>query len=166
MSELTIDLARLSPGVSRVQLQAEPEELGLETSGWSGRIEADLSVERNGERVSVRGRLNAVAGLECVRCLRHYDLPLSVPFEVFAERSGTGSRGEEQELERDHYMMFHDGRRLDLGEEAHDALLLEMPMAPHCRDDCPGLCPRCGSDLNDGPCGCPGETSRGADVPD
>ena len=158
MSELTINLAVLGPGLSRVKLVAEPQELGLESSSWSGRIEADLSVEKNGERVSVRGRVNAVTGLECVRCLRHYDLPLSVPVEVFAEKAGTGSRSEEQELERDHYMMFHDGRRLDLAEEAHDVLLLEMPMAPLCRDDCRGLCPRCGADLNDGPCGCPSET--------
>ena len=158
MSELTIDLATLAPGLSRVQLQVEPQELGLEPSSWSGRIEADLSVEKNGEKASIRGRVNAVAVLECVRCLRQYELPLSVPFEVFAERSGRGSRGEEEELERDHYMKFHDGRRLDLAGDAHDALLLEMPMAPHCRDDCRGLCPRCGADLNDGPCGCPSET--------
>lgn len=155
MSGLTIDLAGLAPGVSRVQLQAEPQELGLDPVGWTGRVEADLSVEKSGDRVSIRGQLNAVAGLECVRCLKPYDLSLSVPFEVFAERSGTGSRIEEEELERDDYMLFHDGRRLDLNDEAHDALLLDMPIAPHCREDCRGLCPHCGSDLNEGPCSCP-----------
>jgi uncharacterized protein len=29
-----------------------------------------------------------------------------------------------------------------------------VPIAPHCREDCQGLCPRCGADLNQGPCGC------------
>ena len=35
------------------------------------------------------------------------------------------------------------------------AILLELPIAPHCRENCEGLCPRCGADLNDGPCACP-----------
>ena len=79
---------------------------------------------------------------------------LDVPFEVFAERSGTGSRRDEIELERGDYMMFHDGRKLELSDQVREALLLELPIAPHCREDCEGLCPRCGADLNDGPCAC------------
>jgi uncharacterized protein len=35
-----------------------------------------------------------------------------------------------------------------------DALLLELPLAPLCREDCRGLCAHCGADLNDGPCDC------------
>ena len=58
------------------------------------------------------------------------------------------------ELDRDDYRRFHDGRYLDLREDARAALLLEIPITPHCREDCRGLCPRCGADLNDGPCAC------------
>jgi len=154
MSGLTIELAALSTGLNRLRLDADPQELGLEGSEWPGRVTADLSVEKNGDRVSIRGRLEGVVSVECVRCLRPCELPVTVPVEVFAERAGTGSRHEEQELERDSYMRFHDGRHIDLNAEAHDALLLEVPMAPHCREDCLGLCPRCGADLNEGPCGC------------
>ena len=79
---------------------------------------------------------------------------MDAPFELFADRSGAGSRRDETALERDDYMLFHDGRKLDLNEPVREALLLELPMAPHCREDCNGLCPRCGADLNDGPCAC------------
>lgn len=154
MSSFLIDLATLPPGLSRLEVEAEAGALGLEASGWSGPIRGRLDVEKNGERVSVRGRLEATAHLECVRCLTAFDLPFAVPFEVYAERTGTGSRDEEQDLERDHHMMFHDGRRLDLAEETRETLLLELPMTPRCREDCRGLCPRCGADLNEGPCGC------------
>ena len=158
MTELTIELAGLPTGMSRVQIEADPLNLGLDASVWPGRIAADLSVEKSGDRLSVRGRLEAVAALDCVRCLRSFALPIVVPFEVFAERAGTGVRDEERELERDRYMKFHDGRRLNLHEEAHDALLLELPIAPHCREECRGLCLRCGADLNEGPCGCSAQT--------
>ncbi len=155
MSGFLIDLPSLPRGTSRVEVESEALELGLPQPEWPGRIRGELDLEKNGEQVSVRGRLIAVARLECVRCLREYELPLRVPFELFAERAGTGRRRDEQALERDSFMKFHDGRRLDLREEARETLLLEIPMSPHCREDCAGLCPRCGADRNDGPCGCP-----------
>ncbi len=140
--------------MSRVVAEAEATGLGLEASEWTGPIRGQFDVDKNGERVSVKGQLEAAAHLECVACLVVFDLPIRVPLEVYAERSKSGSRAEERDLERDHYMRFHDGRRLDLGEEAREALLLEVPMTPRCREDCRGLCPRCGADLNAGPCGC------------
>jgi uncharacterized protein len=154
MSSFIIDLATIPAGFSRVVVETDATDLGLEASVWPGSIRGGFDVEKNGERVSVRGRLDATAHMDCVRCLKVFDLPVTVPLDVYAERTGTGSRDEERDLERDHYMKFHDGRRLDLGEEAREALLLELPMTPRCREDCRGLCPRCGADLNEGPCGC------------
>ena len=43
---------------------------------------------------------------------------------------------------------------IDLGLLVRDAVVLELPMAPLCREACAGLCPRCGADLNEGDCGC------------
>jgi uncharacterized protein len=43
---------------------------------------------------------------------------------------------------------------IDLGPLARDAIVLELPMATLCREDCAGLCPQCGADRNEGPCGC------------
>jgi uncharacterized protein len=43
---------------------------------------------------------------------------------------------------------------IDLGPLVRDAIVLELPMAPLCREDCRGLCPHCGSDRNEADCGC------------
>jgi len=102
----------------------------------------------------VRERILASARLVCVRCLGEFLLPMDVAFDTFAERSGTGNRRDEIELERDDYMLFHDGRSLDLSDPVREALLLELPIAPRCRDDCKGLCPRCGGDRNTDACAC------------
>ena len=154
MSKFAIDLGSLRQGFSRMELGAEAEDLGLPQSGWAGPIRGVLDVQRTGEAISVRGALTASARLECVRCLATFDWPVQAPLEVFAERAGSGGAREEEALERDDYMKFHDGRQLDLREEARETLLLELPMSPHCREDCRGLCPKCGADLNEGPCGC------------
>ena len=148
MSGFSVDLASLAPGAHRIGLECESSELGLSQGDWPGAVRGDFEVVKNGDQVRVKGRLAAVASLECVRCLRTFDLSVGPPFDVYAERSGTGNRRDEEELERDEYMQFHDGRKLELGEAAREVLLLELPMAPLCRDDCRGLCPVCGADRN------------------
>ena len=156
MSSFVLDLARLPQGSSQARPEADATEIGLPAEGWPGRVAGDFQVERSGDRITVRGRVRSTAWLECVRCLKGFELSLDVPFELFADRSGAGSRRDEAELERDDYMMFHDGRKLDLSGEVREVLLVELPIAPHCRENCEGLCPQCGADLNDGPCACPG----------
>src|SRR5262245_29257464 len=155
MSPFVLDLARLSQGASRIRLEGDAAAVGLGGESWPGRVVGDLSIQRNGDRITIRGRIQATLALECVRCLRRLELPVDAPFELFSERSGTGSRRDEEALERDDYMTFHDGRRLDVSEQVRETLLLEVPITPWCRDDCKGLCPRCGVDLNVEPCACP-----------
>ncbi len=154
MDVFALDLATLPAGPSEVVIEASPEQLGLEAGAWSGPVVGRLRVEKSGEQVTVRGTLLATARIECVRCLGPATLGIRAPFEVFAQRGGGRRQELDDALERDDYMLFHDGRRLDLREQARETLLLEVPMTPWCRPDCRGLCPRCGADLNQGPCGC------------
>jgi len=161
MTGFVLDLATLPAGRSTVVLNSDARGLDLAPEDWPGEIKAELGVEQSGSRVSVRGQLSGRTRLECVRCLKAFEQTVVPKFEAYAERSGSSRHPSEQdELERDGYMLFHDGRRLDLGPVARETLLLETPMAPRCREDCRGLCPRCGADLNDGPCGCAPEKAR------
>ena len=155
MSGFIIDLAALAQGHSRIEARAPATALGLPGDVWPGEVCAELEAERNGDKLTLQGRVQTSARLECVRCLRSIEKPFEVELFVYADRAGRSRRGEEDLLERDHEMRFHDGRQLDLREEAREALLLELPMAAHCSDDCRGLCPRCGADLNQGPHDCP-----------
>jgi len=159
MSGFVLDLGTLQPVIDRVEAESPAAELGLPQPEWREAVRGSFVVERAGERVSVRGDVRTRAHLECARCLKEFDLPLHAPVVVYAERSGSTTRREQDELERDDHMLFHDGRRLDLRETVRETLLLELPITPHCREDCPGLCPRCGADLSEGPCGHAGEAA-------
>ena len=46
------------------------------------------------------------------------------------------------------------GEEIDLELPVRDALLLDLPTAPLCREDCAGLCPACGADQNETSCDC------------
>lgn len=155
MTGFVLDLATLRPAMARVELEGAAADVGLSQPEWREQVRGTMQVEKSGERVSVRGTVRSRAHLECVRCLREFDLPLEAPLVVYAERSGMASRAEQEALERDDFMLFHDGRRLDLREPVREAMLLELPITPLCREDCPGLCPKCGAELALGEHDCP-----------
>jgi uncharacterized protein len=65
---------------------------------------------------------------------------------------GGGHGHRDPDLDEETYPL--EGDQLDLRPLVRDALLLELPLAPLCRQDCCGLCTQCGADLNSGPCDC------------
>lgn len=154
MTGFVLDLATFRPGLDRVEAEASATDVGLSQPEWREQVRGSFQLERSGDRASVRGTVWTEVHLECVRCLKEFDLLLEAPIVVYAERTGSTSHAEQEELERDDHMLFHDGRRLDLRETVRESLLLELPITPRCREDCPGLCPKCGADLTLGPCGC------------
>ena len=58
-----------------------------------------------------------------------------------------------QNEEDDEILLLEDGK-VDVGELAREAFILDMYTKTLCSEDCKGLCPRCGADLNLGPCSC------------
>lgn len=82
----------------------------------------------------------------CDRCAKAIRLPKEVEFRcLLAEELENG--------ENDEIVLLENGE-VDLGELARAAFILEMDAKFLCSEDCKGLCPRCGADLNLGPCGC------------
>lgn len=55
-------------------------------------------------------------------------------------------------------LFFLDGDEIELDELLSTLFILDMDTKFLCREDCRGLCPKCGKNLNDGPCGCGKET--------
>ena len=97
--------------------------------------------------------VSVVYRTECARCLD----PIRGDFAIQLERTvaAEGTLTEEQLEENvDEYAVIENGK-LDLDEEIREELLLSFPMRFLCREDCPGLCPKCGKPLSQGDCGCP-----------
>lgn len=60
----------------------------------------------------------------------------------------------EQDADDDQYIVLEEDGTLDLDRLLTEDILLALPTKFLCREDCRGLCPICGKNLNDGPCGC------------
>jgi uncharacterized protein len=106
-------------------------------------IAADLELESLSDGVTVSGRLVARWTGTCRRCLGTADGDLEVSVLELYQAAATT-----EEAYR------YVGDLVDLGPMVRESLMLDLPLAPLCRDDCPGLCPVCGADLRAGDCGC------------
>ncbi len=110
--------------------------------------------------VMASGTVDAPWAGECRRCGGPVSGQLQVAVrERYVESGGSGTSSSSPASpspasadDEDAYPMTDD--TLDLEPLARDAILLELPLAPLCRDDCLGLCPVCGANRNDEPCAC------------
>lgn len=151
MSTFQLQLARVSDGRTRLALEGSSSELGLDEETWPGPISLDLEIDRNGDRLTIRGRLATVAPEECARCLQPIRLEIETELTILADRAVT-VEGAEDESDMDDFLLRHDGRTLDLAPAIREQLVLDRPMRSLCRPDCKGLCPQCGVAWNEQSC--------------
>lgn len=88
----------------------------------------------------------------CARCLEEVGGTFSFRFEKTVAPANLLANIREEDA--DDYVIVHDGF-LDVDEELLEMLELDFPSKILCREDCAGLCPRCGKNRNEGPCDCP-----------
>jgi uncharacterized protein len=161
-----LDVRSLPQGPSDAVLETDAAELDLVQDpglAFEGPVGVRLHVVRHGDNLLIQGWSEGSVRGECARCLEATAVPVEAEFTVYAEgRPEGGVRGLDRELEADHYLCFHDGVRLEVGESVREALLLALPIRFLCRPDCRGLCPGCGANLNQEPCTCAERAARAA----
>jgi len=128
-----LEEAGIDPGKSVVPAGAE--------------VECDVSLVAFEGGIDVQGTVTAPWVGTCRRCAEPVSGELLIPVH---ERFGDARAGTTED--EDFYPIVDDD--IDLGPLVRDAVVLELPMAPLCREDCAGLCPQCGADRNEGDCGC------------
>lgn len=118
-------------------------------------LEAECMLTRHGSRVLVRGRLSGALALECSRCLKSFPFPLDIAFETHLEtgRNGTVDADHQLSPEEMDIEAVQKGS-VDLREILAEQIHLAVPVKTLCGEECRGLCPRCGADLNRGDCSC------------
>jgi uncharacterized protein len=153
---LIFDTRGLGPADARTVTRNVPAPAGLGVAMVNvpegAELGLDVCLEGVSEGVLVTATVRAPLVGECARCLEVFTASIDVRFtELFA--------GDASEDDADGYLLVGD--LLDLEPALRDALVLELPLAPLCADDCPGLCPECGVRLADAGAG-HGHAAEGA----
>jgi uncharacterized protein len=135
---MKIYLAQLSEEKESVfTFRQEPKGLDIDAPG----INASSPVEIRAEALRIQDRLELAIGLEstvtmqCSRCLRETEFTFTKNFRL-------------------DYLLTKQDTAIDIIEDVRQELMLEYPLRPLCNQDCKGLCPKCGENLNEGDCKC------------
>ena len=99
-------------------------------------------------KLEIKGNLNVTLKSQCDRCLEDVDIDVPVEFEVDVVKPDGYHEYDEEE------QSFLKGYELDCEALIDNEMIMSLPMKVLCREDCKGLCPVCGKNLNDGECGC------------
>jgi uncharacterized protein len=139
----THELGRGAGGMKRISRAVEaPAGLGIEVIAVppGSPIDLDLMLEAVVEGVLVTGSAAAQLRGECVRCLTEISDQIDV--DLLQLYVHPGSEVDEEDAGR------MEGDLIDLEPLLRDAVVLDLPFQPLCREDCRGLCAECGADLN------------------
>jgi uncharacterized protein len=159
-----IDLRELPDGLSTLDIDMPAESFALTQADaeLEGPLRVHLTLDRRGEEIWIRGKAQGAARLECSRCLSPFAQNLDLEFDVFCAKVQNPNVVSHKAVdEEDGGIHPHDGRVLSIDGEIREAVILGLPMKPLCREACAGLCPRCGEDLNQGPCRCASAAAGG-----
>jgi uncharacterized protein len=156
---LVFDARTLGPGSVRTEDRTVPAPagMGVELVSIPAGADLELHVQLEGVAEGTLVTATATAPLtgECARCLEPFTSATQVRLqELFAYEAPA------PESDADGYVQ--DGDLLDLEPALRDALVLELPLAPLCSGDCPGLCVECGVRLSDAGAG-HGHAQQGAE---
>ncbi len=135
-----------------------PDELPLEDElmRLASQAKVEGSASKKNEQVRMQGTINASVEVACDRCAVPINVPVNTDFDVtYLPVEALTVDAEVTELQEDDLnFAAYEGDTVDIDELAREQILLALPTRQLCREDCKGLCPTCGADLNTGTCQC------------
>jgi uncharacterized protein len=114
-----------------------------------------MDVEKAGpDTFRVTGQASSRLELVCSRCAEPFEMPFQADFELrYVPAVENTGEGEREIGDEDLTTAFHRDGMLDVMDLLREQFMLALPMKPLCSDDCRGLCPECGANLNRTECG-------------
>ena len=154
---MLVELGSLERHGGRFAHNYKPDELTLDDERVNLVAPPRIAgrIRRSGARLTVEGEIEAEIRLECDRCLKLIQMPISSVFNIDYVTPDVYQAEQAAELlEEDLALSIFDGEVIDVDEIVREQLLLTLPTQALCREDCKGLCSSCGADQNLTQCSC------------
>jgi uncharacterized protein len=118
------------------------------------KVDVACQITRTSSTIFIKGNLSAILGIACSRCLEDVNLPVGGEF-AYSLVPLTPETREDLELQaEDLEISSYQGDFIDLAPIIYEQVILQIPIKPLCSEDCKGLCPHCGINLNVASCNC------------
>jgi uncharacterized protein len=155
---MLLDLTRYRQPVNHFVRTFPPSEVEQEGDPYRivAPVEVDLEIHKDKARFRLVGTVRTELEMSCGRCLEPFRTPFDGTIDArYLPASEFSADDEEREVgEEDLDTSFYRDDQIDLNEVLREQFYLALPMKPLCREQCAGLCPHCGTNLNTGTCEC------------
>src|SRR5579872_1541022 len=132
----------------------------LKASGRAEVVEEHHGKHETIKDIRLRGRLSTGLELQCARCLEPVQQDIMRDFELLYRPLGADAgRDELSVTDAEAEIGYYQGDGLLLEDVLREQVLLALPLKITCREDCKGLCPQCGKNLNQEQCSCSTEVA-------
>ena len=145
---------KFEPGV--IDLGTEYRQRApIETSGRSDLVEEHHGKHKIIQDIRIKGRLATSLELSCARCLEPVTQDVKREFDLLYRPLGADAGRDEMSVtDAEAEISYYEGEGILLDDVVREQLLLAAPLKITCREDCKGLCPHCGTNLNQEQCSC------------
>jgi uncharacterized protein len=127
----------------------------LHTAGRADLVEEHHGKHKIVQDIRIKGALQTSLEVPCARCLEPVLCPVERSFDLLYRPLGIDSGHAELSVtDAEAEIGYYEGGGLLLEDTLREQVLLALPLKTICREDCKGLCPHCGKNLNETPCGC------------
>ena len=148
---MKIQMNDLREGPVTLEVNARAQELDLEDPEFefTAPVTGTVTFHETSGKVLAHGSLSTAVLGKCVRCLEPATAQVTAPVEVLYEHNPELLKPSLELNENEpEIASYFDGESIDPKSELREAILLELPGLPLCSNDCKGLCPDCGANLN------------------
>ena len=151
---MKLDLRNLKPEGSNYSFSELAPDLELAEVGYEfpDPIEVELIASKSGDEIIVQGRIKTVAEMECSRCLDVYEMDINQKLQFVIQLLDSSKL--QPSTDDDFVILPKTTGEYDITDRVREAIILELPLKPLCSENCRGLCPMCGTNLNESECDC------------
>jgi uncharacterized protein len=157
LAQVLLDLSRMRSAHDRIERTYSPSD--FETADEDYTVAAPVAlafdVYKDKDQFRLVGRVGTTLRLTCSRCLESFERPVDASFDLLFLPHGRNTGEGEIEVEEDDLATaFYRDETIDLNQLMREQFYLALPMKPLCQEGCRGLCPVCGTNLNQATCSC------------
>ncbi|HEY9165589.1 MAG TPA: DUF177 domain-containing protein [Candidatus Kryptonia bacterium] len=148
---MKINISNLSEGVHEYDFAEEPSSFKLDER-FSGTVTVHVKLEKRSRQLFLTGQVRTAGRFSCDRCLDDFRKEIKLDYRM----AYLYNEHDAGEMDKDEITVIHAStNEIEIDEDVREYILLAVPLKLLCRDDCAGLCPSCGANLNHGNCNCP-----------
>ncbi len=153
-SGLKINISKLSEGIYDYSLQAEPSQLQL-SDAFTSPVSVNIKLDKSSTQIYLKAEIMLNGNFTCDRCLIDFKSEIRTLFNIFFMYEARSLKNDQS---NDIQILSPDTNYIDISEDVRQYILLAIPIKILCSENCRGLCPSCGIDLNENQCKCKSDT--------